>query len=149
LWSKDHIFPFCLEHPATTRGFLTQKANSDDIIYPMLRKKYRLSTNFEFNITRKYGKYFSGDFFHAYILKPKNYTGPTKMGIVTSTKLSKIAPKRNRIKRVYREVLKSNLESLGKGNWVVIHPKSNSLDKKYEELNADFTKNLQKISIPH
>lgn len=115
----------------------------------MLKRQHRLTSRFEFNITRKYGDYYKGKFFHIYFLKPKNYKGPTKVGIVISTKVHKKAVKRNRIKRVFREVVRKNFEKIDKGDlWVVIHPKTNSLDKKYEEINTDFNQILQKISIP-
>lgn len=115
----------------------------------MLKKKQRLSTNYEFNITRKHGTYFEGRFFHAYIVKPRNYRGPTKFGIVTSVKLSKIAARRNRAKRLYRQVIRERINSFGEGNWVVIHPKSKSLEVKYEEIITDFDQAIQKISIPN
>ncbi len=57
----------------------------------MLKRENRLSSDFEFNITRKYGKYFNGKYFHIYFLRPKNYNGPTKVGIVVSNKFSKKA----------------------------------------------------------
>jgi ribonuclease P protein component len=113
----------------------------------MLKKKHRISTKYEFYVTRKHGVYFYGNYFHAYLLEPKGYTGPVKIGIVTSAKLSKVAVKRNRVKRVFREVLKDNIEKFGENKWIVVHPKTSSLDKKYEEINADFNKALQKVSV--
>lgn len=114
----------------------------------MLKKENRLSTNFEFNIARKYGRYYAGRYFHAYFLNPKNYDGSTKFGVVVSNKFSKKAVERNRVKRVYREVIRNNLDKLDKnGLWVVIHPKFISLQKDYEEINTDFNKVLQEESI--
>lgn len=114
----------------------------------MLKKENRLSSNFEFNVARKYGKYVEGDLFHIYFLKPKNYEGSTKIGIVVSNKFSKKAVERNRAKRLYREVIKNNFQKLPKENlWIVIHPKFNSLGKTYEEINFDFNKVLQKTSF--
>ena len=115
----------------------------------MLKRVHRLTSNFEFNVTRKHGKYYEGNFFHIYFLKPRNYKGPTKVGIVVSTKTTKKATKRNRVKRVFREVVRKNFEKIDKGDlWIVIHPKVASLNKKYEEINTDFNKILQKVSIP-
>ncbi len=114
----------------------------------MLKKENRLSSNFEFNVARKYGRYYAGKFFHIYFLIPKNYNGPTRVGVVVSNKFSKSAVERNRVKRVYREVVRENFGKIDKGNlWVVIHPRFNSLGKNYEEINTDFNKVLQKASF--
>jgi ribonuclease P protein component len=114
----------------------------------MLKKENRLSSNFEYNVTRKYGKYYKGKYFHVYFLIPKNYEGPTKVGIVVSNKFSKKAVERNRVKRVFREVVRSNFDKINKGYlWVVIHPKLSCVDKSYEEISTDFNKVLQEASF--
>lgn len=114
----------------------------------MLKKENRLSSNFEFNITRKYGNYHKGKYFHVYFLVPRNYEGPTKVGVVVSNKFSKNAVTRNRIKRIFREVVRENFEKINKGNlWIVIHPKVSCADKKYEEISAEFNKVLQEASF--
>lgn len=113
----------------------------------MFTKSNRLSTNFEFNIARKYGKRYEGSFCNLYILDAKNYDGPVKIGIVTSKKLHKVAPKRNRIKRLYREAVKKKLNLLPKGYWIVVHPKSISLEKSYEEISTDIDQVLSKVSF--
>ena len=116
----------------------------------MLKKLNRLKTNFEYNITRKYGKKYDSASFSIFVLKPRNYAGPTKFGIVVSNKVHKNAVKRNRIKRVYREVIRLNKNKFPNENlWIVIHPKTNSIDKVYEEIDTEFNKTLQKISFPH
>lgn len=109
----------------------------------MLPKQNRLTSNFEYNITKKYGKYAQGRFFHVYALKPRNYEGPARVGIVVSNKSNKRATARNRIKRVFREALQTNFGKIPSGYWVVIYPKVTSLEKGYEEISADITKNLQ------
>jgi ribonuclease P protein component len=114
----------------------------------MLKKENRLSSDFEFNITRKYGKYYKSESFHIYFLVPKKYEGPTKVGIVVSNKFSKNATDRNRVKRIFREIVRKNFEKINKGNlWIVIHPKIHCLKKKNEEINSEFNKILQKASF--
>ncbi|MFZ2664344.1 MAG: ribonuclease P protein component [Patescibacteria group bacterium] len=114
----------------------------------MLKKENRLSSDFEFNVSRKYGRYYESPLTHTYFLIPKNYQGPTKIGIVVSNKFSKKAVERNRVKRIYRKVVEENFEKLNKGDlWIVIHPKFGSLNKTYEEINTDFNKILQKASF--
>ncbi len=111
----------------------------------MLNKANRLLTNFEFNISRKYGKRFSGNFFHLFILEPRNYTGPTKVGFVVSTKFSKSAVVRNRVKRVFRESVRKSFDTIKPGYWLVVHPKTTAIGKKYEEISTDYNRLLQKI----
>jgi len=114
----------------------------------MLKRQNRLSSNFQFNVTRKYGNYFEGDLLHIYILKPQKYNGEPKFGIVISNKFHKKAVKRNRVKRIFREIIAQNAGKFGQDLWIVVHPKFNCLGKTYEEINADFNKVLQKISLP-
>ena len=113
----------------------------------MLKKENRLSTNFEFNITRKYGTKVNSRFCSIFYLKPRNYTGPVKVGFVVSNKTEKIAVKRNRIKRVFREAVRANLEKLPSDLWLVVHPKKESMEKTYEEVRPDVDQVLSKISI--
>jgi ribonuclease P protein component len=113
----------------------------------MLKKENRLSSNFEFNITRKHGEKVSHQLFDLFYLVPDNYEGPVKIGIVTSNKLAKTAVKRNRIKRVFREAVRSQINNLPDNLWIVIHPKVKSLDKNYEEISSGFDQILQKISL--
>jgi len=114
----------------------------------MLKKENRLSSDFEFNVARKYGRYYESPLTHTYFLIPKNYHGPTKVGIVVSNKFSKKAVERNKVKRIYRKIVVENFEKINKGDlWIVIHPKFSSLKKTYEEISTDFNKILQKASI--
>ncbi len=112
----------------------------------MLKRENRLSTPFEFKITKKYGQKIEGENFFSYILKPDNYNGHPRIGIVVSSKFSKNATARNRIKRLYRETVRKNLHRIPADRWVSIYPKHSSANKTYEEIDADFTENIQKIS---
>ncbi|HLB51923.1 ribonuclease P protein component [candidate division WWE3 bacterium RIFCSPHIGHO2_12_FULL_38_15] len=113
----------------------------------MLKKQHRLSTDYEFNITRKYGKNLVSKFFYLYVLKPKNYEGPPKIGIIVSNKFDKSAAKRNRIKRVYREIIRNNLDKIPSNLWIIVYPKTISREAEYEEINTEFTDILQKEFI--
>lgn len=114
----------------------------------MIKKELGLKTNFEFNIPRKYGKYYAGKYFHMYVLKPTNYNGISKVGIVISTKFDKRAVVRNKVKRMFKKAIKEWLEEIkDKSLWIVIHPKFNSIDKTYEEISSDVIKTIQKVSI--
>lgn len=113
----------------------------------MLNKLNRLSTNFEFNVTRKHGQMHQGTYFRLYILKPTNYTGPSRIGIVVTKKADKRAVIRNRIKRIYRELVRLNLGVFKENNWVAIYPRKEILEKSYEEISSDFNNTIQKISV--
>lgn len=114
----------------------------------MLKKQNRVTTRHQFNITRRLGKRFQGKFFHLFILEPRNYRGPAQVGIVIPNKLDKSAVRRNTIKRRYRECIRNNFDKINPNQWLVFHPRFNSQDIKYEELCADISQTLQKISIP-
>ncbi|MBD3365858.1 ribonuclease P protein component [candidate division WWE3 bacterium] len=118
----------------------------------MLKKQNRLLTNFEFRITHRYGKKTSGKYFYLYYLdrSKRNLSEakkPTRIGFLTSKKLAKNAVTRNRIKRVFREVVRLNLDKIKPGFWIALHPKKQSLTASYEEINTDFIKTLQKVSF--
>lgn len=113
----------------------------------MLNKNFRLLTNFEFNITRKYGQKYSGQFFSIFILKPKNPEKNPRVGLVVSNKFHKNAVCRNKIKRRFRQIVKTHFDKIKNNVWVVIHPRPNSLDQNYENLSADYIKTIQKVSF--
>lgn len=115
----------------------------------MLKKENRLTTNFEFSITKKYGKKVFFPLFNAYFLVPNNYQGPPKVGIVVPNTVSKKAAKRNLIKRHLRETTRKVLYLLPNNLWVVIYANAASIGSNYEEINSQVNQLIQKISITH
>jgi len=113
----------------------------------MLKKPYRLSTNFEFNVTRKHGQKLTGELSYIYYLLPKNSTGTTRTGIVISTRVHKSAVKRNRLRRLFMECLRVKLPTLPSGLWLVIQPRSKSLGAKYEEICTELDSLLSKVYV--
>ena len=110
----------------------------------MLPKEHRLTTRYEYGKVRKDGIHVSAHFFHLYYLARYDSAEDTKVGIIISNKFSKSAPVRNRLKRVFREVIRTNFGKIKSGYWIVVHPKFNVKDAKYEEINSDFIKTIQK-----
>lgn len=108
----------------------------------MLKRKNRLLSNYEYGITRRKGQKVFTRFFSLYYLNRNE--GPTKVGIITSRKFAKTAVMRNRIKRIFREIVRSNFDKIKPGFWIIIYPKKESLNAKYEEINTEFTKTLSK-----
>ena len=111
----------------------------------MLKKENRLKTTYEFNKVRRLGEKCDATYFRINFLNVSQHQADknTKIGIVVSNKFSKVAAQRNRVKRVFREVIRLNFDNIKEGYWIVIHPRVTSLDKVYEEINADFVKILQ------
>ncbi|MBT6401152.1 ribonuclease P protein component [candidate division WWE3 bacterium] len=111
----------------------------------MLPKEHRLSTTYEFNKTRRLGSKKRTSLFDIFYLDVKGYEGPSRVGIVVTTKYSKVAPVRNRVKRVFREAVRDNLEKISPGYWIVLHPSKLAEKKKYEEVNTEFIKALSEV----
>ena len=114
----------------------------------MLKKENRLSTNFEFNVTRKHGQKLSGTYCQIYYLLPKNASKFTRTGIVVSNRVHKSAVKRNHLKRLFGECLREKFATIPNGIWLVIQPNTKSLKASYEEICADLNTLLPKVSLP-
>lgn len=111
----------------------------------MLKKSNRLTTKFQFNITKKYGvKYWSTSYV-CFVLTPKTEEQKTKVGFVVANTVHKKAARRNRAKRLLREALRKKLHRLPVGKWIVFIANFNIINKTYEELSAEIDKTIQKI----
>jgi ribonuclease P protein component len=113
----------------------------------MLKKKYRLFSDFHFNVTKKYGKRYNYPLFTIYSCNPLNYSGPCKIGINTPVSFNKAATKRNRAKRIISELIRLNFEKFPVNKWIVIYPRPDILNKTHEEIITEFNKTLSEISI--
>lgn len=115
----------------------------------MLKKDNRLTTRYQYNTVRRLGKNYSSEFFHIYYLDISQHqeNKNTKVGFIVTNKFSKSAVARNRVKRVFREVIRTNFDKIKFGYWIVIYPKVKSLEKGYEEINTDFNKAIQNLPI--
>ena len=111
----------------------------------MLKKQNRLSTKYEFARTKRFGTKYNAAFFYLYCLAPPKYTGPTRLGFVSTANFDKSAVKRNRAKRVLREVFRINFGRIKSGYWAAVYPKPAIKDVKYEDVNTDFNKLLSRL----
>ena len=113
----------------------------------MLKQPNRLSSDFEFKITKKYGQKVYSEFLFVYFLSPTNYKGEPKFGIVISNKFDKRAVVRNRVKRLISEALVTRINLFPNDTWTVIYPNKKVLDVSYEKICSDVDQVLQKISV--
>lgn len=81
-----------------------------------MKKTKMLKKNYEFRKVLSKGKYYSGEFIEAFILK--NEQKENFLGIAINTKIG-TAVERNRIKRLFREAYYSLEQSLKDGQSIV------------------------------
>lgn len=107
----------------------------------MFSKKHRLNVK-EFNKVLNSGKSFNSYFFYLKILK--NDLGFVRIGVAVSKRLGKMPSQKNYYKRVLRNLLKLSLPSLAIGHDIVLIAKENIKNRKFQELEKDAIKLLQK-----
>lgn len=76
----------------------------------------------------------------------KNNTDSNRLGITVSTKLGK-AVCRNRIKRRFREIYRSNSDRLLPGYDIIMVARTKTADAEYRELETDYLYLVKKLGI--
>lgn len=99
----------------------------------MLASNNRLTKNDDIEKVKKEGKLFQRSLFGVIVLK-KSPKENSRFGFIVSTKISKHAPQRNRIKRALREAVRHHLYIIGKGYDIVFLPKKETARKSTDEL---------------
>ncbi len=107
----------------------------------MLKKCYRLKNKYAFSATYKKKNIVADDYFVMYLGKEKeNEDYPTKFGFVVSKKISKRAVKRNKIKRLAREVVRLALKNTAKeASLAILKRVSVIILPRQKALGADFS----------
>lgn len=83
----------------------------------MLPKKHRLAKALEVKATTARGR----SFFNPYaVIKYQKNSHPPRFTVIVSTKVSKKAVVRNRVKRVVREIIHGSLPRFAAGDYAVI-----------------------------
>ena len=111
-----------------------------------MKNTKKIKKNYQFNNTFKKGKYFSGEYIECFYIK--NNKNMNYIGIAISSKLCN-AVKRNRIKRVIREVYRKEEENIKVGNTIVfLWKKKAKIDEcNYNNILKDIIKIYKKIGI--
>ena len=99
----------------------------------MLASKFRLSKKKDIERVKNEGTLYQKDFFGAVVLE-KQKGKDSRFAFVVSTKISKHAFQRNRIKRALREATRHHLYIIGKGYDILFLPKTNIVRKSTDEI---------------
>ncbi len=83
----------------------------------MFSKKHRLSKTKDIQMTFSRGRSF---FYPLFGIKFASHSNPPRFTVVVSTKVSKKAVVRNKIKRIIREILKTNINNLKNGDYMIL-----------------------------
>lgn len=105
----------------------------------MLAAIYRLHKQEDFENIKKKGKLYQSTNFGAQVLR-KEKDDTSRFAFVVSTKISKHATQRNRVKRAMREAVRHRLDSVGKGFDIVFLPKPGIVKKSTEEIMHEIQK---------
>lgn len=111
----------------------------------MLPAKNRLTRGKDFKRINSSGKSFFSFYFRLKYLA--NNQELSRFGIVVSTKVSKRANKRNRIKRQIREIIRLNKTKIKFGYDLIIFVKNSALNQKYQDLERDLGSILAKAKL--
>jgi ribonuclease P protein component len=108
----------------------------------MLPLKYRLTKKKDFENVFKKGKGFKQDLL--FLKAAKNDLGENRFGFVVSTKISKKATERNKVKRRLREAVWQRIGELKKGTDAVFVALPGIEGKNYDEISLMVEKLLAK-----
>lgn len=111
----------------------------------MLPKKNRLSEERDFEELKKAGKIAPGRFFG--LLKKENGIGVTRFGFIVSTKVSKKAVERNRVKRLLRASCRNLLKEVKEGFDFLLLAKKNLSQASQEQVQEDLKTILEKENL--
>lgn len=114
-------------------------------MYFVLPKENRITKNIEFQRIYKKGEFFATKLIHFKYLN--NNLPLTRVGFVISTKVSKSAVKRNKIKRVIREVFRLNLDKIKKGMDIVVIVKPGAIELERTDIEKNVLFFLKKAKL--
>jgi ribonuclease P protein component len=101
--------------------------------YPMLPRENRLTSDYYFRRVRNKGTRVNTPLFGLSYLR-KRTPSASRFGFVVSTKIDKRAVKRNRVKRLFREGVRSVMDEVKDGYDVVFWVRRTALEADTKEL---------------
>jgi len=110
----------------------------------MLPKNNRLDLKKDFSEIKKRGKLLRGKLFDFLLQKPVADFCPPAFAFIVSKKITKKATKRNRIKRLLSEVVRSFLSQLHPGIKGVFLAKKEILEKNFAEIKNEVEATFKK-----
>lgn len=105
-------------------------------------KSARLLKREQFRRVYQNGSKLHAKYFTAFVLP--NAEGQPRLGITVTRKIGK-ASKRNRARRLVREVFRRNKWRIDRGIDIVINVKGELLEASYQDLEGDFLNFLERI----
>lgn len=111
----------------------------------MLPKENRLKKTRDFDAIFKKGQFFGTKFINFKYIN--NNLPHTRVGFVVGTKVSKLATRRNTLKRRMREVVRLNMDKIKAGFDISIIAKPGATDLGYEEIERNILFALRKMGL--
>jgi ribonuclease P protein component len=112
----------------------------------MLPEETRLRTDYDFRRVKKQGATVRTPYFILlYYLRDPKYNTPSRFGFIASKKFDKRAVKRNRARRLMREVIRTRFDNIQKGYDVVLIARPLIKNANFKDVNSAFNKILSKV----
>ena len=112
----------------------------------MLPRKNRLLKDNSFSLVKKRGKRINGEAFNLVVLN-RGGEGTSRFGFIVSSKISKRAVERNRIKRVLRLIFKELLDDIDGGYDIVVIAKRGALKMEKQQAKKEMTSLLERQKL--
>ncbi|MDD3301339.1 MAG: ribonuclease P protein component [Patescibacteria group bacterium] len=111
----------------------------------MLNQSLRLNKNKEFDQVFQAGHSFFGIFLGIKALKNEKNTN--KFGVLVGLKISKLAVKRNLVKRRIKSVLEKENKNLKQGYNIVVITKPEIINQNYQDIKEEILRGLNKLKL--
>lgn len=111
----------------------------------MLPSSNRLVRKQDFELIKKEGRKYQSNFFG--VLVKSTEENSSRFGFIVSTKISKKAAERNKIKRLLRESIKTFLSEIKPGNDILFLVKKDILNKSFEEISKETKEVLKRANV--
>ena len=112
----------------------------------MLPRKYRLTQNYDFEKVKNEGEFYQSKYFALLVVNRKD-DQCSKIGFVVSKKVSKLAVKRNKVKRMLRNIVSGNLANIVAGYDLVFLGKKIILSSDKKDIQKQVTKTLSSANL--